>query len=685
MLTNVPAVGGFDFSTTPYRSSEEQIMMRSKTQLLLAGACALALAPSAFAQVNGTMDAGEYGPALVLQTTPTGFGNNFSELNGLYAKIFADGSIRLMFTGNLEGNGNGLVVFVDSTAAGSVATDLGGGFGRLGSVAGEGFSNRSSKWGIDWDNTDAIDLRPGSVLSGGFNPERSLEINQSGNTNYFLNVVDMTLVNQIPATVPGYDDRATFIPDPLDNTRTGVVNGAATTGTLLLQGAAQVNAGSITTAFNNNNILGVNGYDFGSPPGPLGDPSDATTGFEIEMSAFFINSDPGQEMRIFPYITNQGGDFLANQFLPGLPGGNLSNLGGLGDIGGDPMFDAQLLPGYNTFITLPTAEWGGASGSQTSNDANWILANPNGVNVTAKFGTAAATTLVNLDAAKTLGGMIFDNSSTAYTISGASTLTLEAFSGKQARINVRSGNHSITAPVQVNGNLRLSAAASSSIELTNVSYLGFSVTKDGAGSVKVNRVIASALNVAEGRLQMSHIRAGANTSSAISVTIAGATDAWTSTLDTNANDLVIDYIGATPLATVQNQLKSGYNSGAWTGTGITSAAAATAAATADKTAIGYADNTDTIRLVYTLSGDATLDGTVNSGDFNLLATNFGGTGKVWGEGDFTYDGNANSSDFNALASNFGKTLATGPGGSVPEPGALSLLAAGSLLALRRRR
>src|ERR1700677_2610961 len=79
--------------------------------------------------------------------------------------------------------------------------------------------------------------------------------------------------------------------------------------------------------------------------------------------------------------------------------------------------------------------------------------------------------------------------------------------------------------------------------------------------------------------------------------------------------------------------------------------------------IGYADSADlgnpanlasgTIEIMYTLLGDANLDGKVNGIDFNLLATNFNqAVTDGWDKGDFNYDGKVNGIDFNLLAENF---------------------------------
>jgi hypothetical protein len=116
--------------------------------------------------------------------------------------------------------------------------------------------------------------------------------------------------------------------------------------------------------------------------------------------------------------------------------------------------------------------------------------------------------------------------------------------------------------------------------------------------------------------------------------------------------------------------------------------------------LGWADDGTsavTIRFVY--YGDANLDGTVDTLDFNALAANFGGTSKVWTQADFNYDTIVDTLDFNRLAANFGRSLSSaapagsgGSGGSalgalVPEPAStatLGLIAAAVLTPRRRR-
>ncbi|HUB24887.1 MAG TPA: PEP-CTERM sorting domain-containing protein, partial [Tepidisphaeraceae bacterium] len=189
--------------------------------------------------------------------------------------------------------------------------------------------------------------------------------------------------------------------------------------------------------------------------------------------------------------------------------------------------------------------------------------------------------------------------------------------------------------------------------------------------------------------------------------------------------LLVNYkAGSDPITSIVSYLASGYNNGTWNGVGINSSTVAglNASQGALVYAIGYADGADgitgvpsgEIEILPTLAGDAKLQGTVNFGDFQLLAEYFGHTGTTWDEGDFTYNGTTNFGDFQLLAQNFGANssaltaaefsglnsfaaqfgdqILANPDGvgfelvSVPEPASAALLtAAGALLLSRRSR
>jgi hypothetical protein len=135
-----------------------------------------------------------------------------------------------------------------------------------------------------------------------------------------------------------------------------------------------------------------------------------------------------------------------------------------------------------------------------------------------------------------------------------------------------------------------------------------------------------------------------------------------SALDLTNNPLFITYGSSpNPISSIAAWLKSGYNGGAWNGTGIISS---TAAANSGSYGVGYADSADpgnpadlasgTIEIKYTLLGDATLAGTVDVADFGILAANFNKGVTGWDKGDFFYQNTVDVQDFQALAANFNK-------------------------------
>src|SRR5207249_3811625 len=99
---------------------------------------------------------------------------------------------------------------------------------------------------------------------------------------------------------------------------------------------------------------------------------------------------------------------------------------------------------------------------------------------------------------------------------------------------------------------------------------------------------------------------------------------------------------------------------------------------------------DIIPKATAIPGDANHDGTVNTLDFNELATHFNqSTTLNWANGDvtadFNGDGKINALDFNTIATNFGASGSAPLGGLVPGPAALSLMAIGGAFGVVRRR
>jgi hypothetical protein len=83
-------------------------------------------------------------------------------------------------------------------------------------------------------------------------------------------------------------------------------------------------------------------------------------------------------------------------------------------------------------------------------------------------------------------------------------------------------------------------------------------------------------------------------------------------------------------------------------------------------------------------GDANLDGVVDAADYIALKEGFGtASGARYRDGDFDLDGDVDWDDLAILQGSFGQ--GTGGAAAVPEPAALSLMGAGGLALLRRRR
>jgi len=234
----------------------------------------------------------------------------------------------------------------------------------------------------------------------------------------------------------------------------------------------------------------------------------------------------------------------------------------------------------------------------------------------------------------------------------------------------------------------------------------------GTGNLNLNGVTISG-----GTLQLdTNATLGSQSSPtpASNVNITSLSISGTGALNLNNNHIIIDYTaGNDPIASIAAWVDSGANVtggvATWTGTGITSTAAA---ANAKSYGIGYADAADPgnpahlasgqIEVMYTLLGDANLDGKVNGTDFNILATNFNTGGDSWDQGDFTYDGKVNGSDFNLLAQNFNQGASqaadmaalqalevaygfTTGSIAVPEPASAAILVMTGMGILRRRR
>ena len=165
-------------------------------------------------------------------------------------------------------------------------------------------------------------------------------------------------------------------------------------------------------------------------------------------------------------------------------------------------------------------------------------------------------------------------------------------------------------------------------------------------------------------------------SALITLTASGVNITGSGALNVMSNTMFINYAtGHDPAATIRGYLTSGYAGGKWTGSGINSSTVATEDSSQSKIIydVGYGDGADgtvsglspgKIEIYPTLAGDAKLLGTVNFGDFQILAEYFGKS-VGWDEGNFTYGATADFGDFQVLAQNFGLTSALPAAASNP--------------------
>jgi hypothetical protein len=317
-----------------------------------------------------------------------------------------------------------------------------------------------------------------------------------------------------------------------------------------------------------------------------------------------------------------------------------------------------------SLVQLP--QWAVDASGNWSTPSNWGLGGvPNATDAVATLGPVISDArTVTVDAPQTVGTLTFDNAAHAYTLGGPGPLSLHASTGRAA-IHVRNGAHTI--------NTRLTLDSPTTITL------------DTAGS---------------------------------NLTIGPAGQ-----LDVKGQNLVIDYAGASPAASVVASLLSGRNGGTWDGHGIISS---TAAADANHpTAIAWAEASNLLGLTgsatatwngatvdatslllkYTYYGDLNFDGRVNADDYALIDRAYARhLPATWINGDVNYDGAIDAADYALMDAAFlhhGGTLSPamlderaqwfGPGytallaAAVPEPGAASLLSVAGVALLRRAR
>jgi hypothetical protein len=376
------------------------------------------------------------------------------------------------------------------------------------------------------------------------------------------------------------------------------------------------------------------------------------------------------------------------------------------DDGSDPLNIPDVFVD-NLTMTIREASWSTDSSGSWSDNSKWSPIAPDGGNARAIFGSAiTAPQTVTLDGEHFAGTLVFDNVS-SYTLDGSGPMSLRAINTPEAggtfsAITVVAGSHTIAAPVILWGDTTMTITPpGSTLAITGAlsAQAGTTITKAGPGTLQVEHVRASGLNVTAGKLVVS-AKGTPNSDSGTSVvqTLSIAPGAQ---LDLSNNSAIIDYTGA--VGSLVDDTRQHLQAGR-----LTSSASVT-----DSRGLGYADNAaldevktsfggqsvdaSSILIKYTYLGDSDLDGDVDVADLGKLATAWQ-TANAWSNGDFDYSGTVNVGDLGLLATNWqagvGSPLGPGfaeaaaalglPSAAVPEAGAMMGVGVLAMVSASRR-
>ncbi len=346
-----------------------------------------------------------------------------------------------------------------------------------------------------------------------------------------------------------------------------------------------------------------------------------------------------------------------------------------------------------------------------STKENWSVGlSPSGFGATANFlGAISTDRTVTLDGPQIVGTINF-NSANRYTISGASTLTIDTPMGDGA-INVIAGSHTIATPVVVNRNTTITVSQAADTLRMSGGISGadaIGVTKAGAGLLQLSTIRVGTLTINAGGVQLVVDGSAGGASRLNSLAING-----TSSLDLTNNKLIVtsasvgswngsNYDGVSGL------IASGRNGGAWNGGGIvtsqtaaqspsflTTLAVATAGEVNKTTFGGLSVSSTDVLVMYTYAGDANLDGKIDADDYFQIDSHYnkaGNSDKSYINGDFNYDGQINGDDyflidaaFTGQGMPFSSEVGLSAAIAVPEPASVAGLIIAAAVMTRRRR
>jgi hypothetical protein len=333
-------------------------------------------------------------------------------------------------------------------------------------------------------------------------------------------------------------------------------------------------------------------------------------------------------------------------------------------VGFTQQFSATATDQFGNAISSPSFSWGIAgSGNSISGTGDATLGStPGSFTVTATDGSAQGmATVIAEDFAVLAGSMLDINLGSAgpVTISASGSNITAMQNGVQITL---SGFTGVTVT---------DTASNDVLNFNGLLSIPFTFVNCGSSTVNVNSGTLTFAAVMGGTISLGNLSVAngagamitaAMTNSPTTLSLSTLSVGTTGQLDVANNQILINYgSGTDPIGTIAGWIDTGYAGGAWNGYGIISSIAQTN----PNYGLGYADAGDAnnpanlptgeIKIMYTLLGDANLDGTVNTEDFTLFSHNLGQSGMMWDDGDFNYDGTVNSEDFTLLSENLGQS------------------------------
>jgi len=384
--------------------------------------------------------------------------------------------------------------------------------------------------------------------------------------------------------------------------------------------------------------------------------------------------------------------------------------------------DLTLPVGIGNIVTItnvPTGpgEWKGAAVPATFNLAgNWTGGSIPGTSDIATFGTRNTISgVVTMDSNRTVQGVSFA-SPNSYTITAAGGTLTVANGASPTSITLAQASHSILAPLALSSDTTVSSDTTGHVFTAgNITIASGKTLTVAAGTNMVANQITNGGLVLNGNLSLTEFGTSNRQTSGVVTVLDSLSIASGKTFDLNDRDVIV-HNAASNYSWYMGKLYSGSAFGNWTGTGITSAAAAADSSaktlglmtgaefidTYGASALfdGHAVSASDILIKYTYVGDLNLDGIVDDNDLGTLLGPYDSTqavpGNGYASGDLNFDGVIDDNDLGALLGLYNsdgwpanglQTLSAhfGQFGAVPEPASLGLVGLGALALLTRKR